>query len=394
MFRLNFLCVIALFVLIVVPYSYSQNINNRYPILTYGPTKEVARAKGIARAEKIAKQSGKKYAVQNETYSKFSGGSLWKCRLDVYFYRKNVKENFTKIKKNHDILIKSYGDTRFLNSNHYYSTQFNLLNTNIPISSDSIYVLESEFSCYREKNGQWCYIVGSLAKSLEKILLTVKVKTNIPKKNKTLRYKVTANLCNNSIKMEIYNSPADCKSSLISKLLKSKLYDSLKKYISKSLELDSLLEIADILLKNHAEFENEEIKERYQKKLALKWMTAWPGKARFLYDLGEDKLIRARVKVTAKSSNITYFSGMKTGFDPNQENVLVVFCPKLKFTGTSYYIKGVLYLTINKTPSLEIARKYYERFYHELKKNVEIVPSETIDESDKLRKKIQQIQKD
>ncbi|BBM83639.1 hypothetical protein [Candidatus Uabimicrobium amorphum] len=74
------ICMLSLFV-------FADIEQERYPIFAMGESKEIARNRAIARAEKLAKQAGKQYSVYNENYSKFTGGTFWKCRLDVSFHK-------------------------------------------------------------------------------------------------------------------------------------------------------------------------------------------------------------------------------------------------------------------------------------------------------------------
>ena len=69
---------------------------DRYPVFGIGESREIARGKAVSRAEKIAKQTGKKYSVYGENYSKFSGGIFWKCRLDVSFHHKVAVVNIDR----------------------------------------------------------------------------------------------------------------------------------------------------------------------------------------------------------------------------------------------------------------------------------------------------------
>ena len=79
--------VLVFSVTIFADISFFEENEDRYVVFGIGESQSIAKRNAEARAEKIAKQSGKKYEVVGESYSKFTGGYFWKCRLEVAFYK-------------------------------------------------------------------------------------------------------------------------------------------------------------------------------------------------------------------------------------------------------------------------------------------------------------------
>ncbi len=377
----------------------SAEDESRYPILTYGPTQEVAKAKGVARAERIAKQSGKKFAIQNESYSKFSGGTLWKCRLDVYFYRgeNNSNDFFSadleqSLQSSHQCLLYDRSETQFLTGQYEQVTQALSSGTETKTASYSVYLLDNQFNGYWIGENSSLYLTGLLQKEAQEETLSIRAFVQKRQSESfSFSYQISCSQENPGLKISLGQDQNGVEKG--QELLRSDLYEA---WNSHEQSVDRLLAVASILLEAHQKGldtieDSEPLSFRPTEKIVHQWMTSWPGNAHAYYDLGEDKLLKKSFRVTEKSANITSFSGMKVSFAPKKENTLVIYCPQLKFKGTTYYVKGILELVVEKKSSSEIAQKYYGRFYQELQKIADIVSSETMEKAATLNQEISEL---